>query len=182
MAYIRILIDMTKWRAFSSQRQQQIIGRDKVTGCPLSENTGLKISECPVPNSDDVLDGKPGNINFRSLPSYKNGPLSSSHISKVRKNDKPKIRILRQGYNFVEESSTYPFFRAGLNFVSFQSDPKKIHDILTNPDWMGRVSIGGSKEMQKDLQGVFTAEATTVVFVPQYKHREIFPGSSFLFV
>ena len=161
--------------------QQEIIGRDKVTGCPINEVTRIKEVQCPVYSSDDVLDEKQDNIEYRKTPNYGTDPLKSSHVGRVRKNANLRVRILRQGYNFVEETGTYPFFKTGLNFVSFQNSPKHIHDILTNPEWMGGTSMGGSKEMQKDLHGIFAAEAATVVFVPQFKREEIFQGSSILF-
>jgi deferrochelatase/peroxidase EfeB len=180
MAYIRILIDLLKWRNLNRRVQQEIIGRDQITGCPLSDITGDRNNQCPTSNSDDVLDDKADNLKFRSSPTYYAPPLSLSHVGRTRRNSNQQIKILRQGYNFVEENHTYPFFRAGLNFVSFQNRPQHIHQILTDPTWMGRVSMGGNRNLQTLLDGVFTAEAATVAFVPQFKKREKFPGSSFL--
>jgi hypothetical protein len=52
----------------------------------------------------------------------------------------------------------------GLNFISFQNDPKRLFFILTDPRWMGKTNFDGSPDLLRhDLLSVMSAG---IFFVP----------------
>ncbi len=186
MCFLRILIDLRLWRRISAVVQEQLTGREKVSGCPLLyEKAGAnKVPGCPVPGTDNVLDADKKNEKFlevlpkqAELEDSGNKGFNMSHIARVRGqfiND--TIRIFRQGYNFFEESNTSPYFKTGLNFVSFQNDPSFVHTILTSSQWMGGVTYGGN-ESNNPIQKIMSVEAAGMFFVPPM--TKDFPGSEF---
>ena len=83
---MRIALNLEKWEDTSVSLQEIIIGRDKLSGCPLirvdENNKPIKDSRCPVPGTSEVID--PGNEYFRDHPPYgtmrTNNILQLSHI------------------------------------------------------------------------------------------------------
>jgi deferrochelatase/peroxidase EfeB len=178
MCFMRILVDINLWRSMPPKIQKIIVGRDKITGCPLNTGKSVEpIKECPSSGTQDILNSH--NINFREY-NYTDPQLRSSHVGRVRLSDNTEVRIFRQGYNFFDATNVYPYFSTGLNFVSFQRDPKYIQIILTDKKWMGGVSFGGQKEIQRvyRLNKFMTVESAGMFFVPQFDKGEYFPGHS----
>lgn len=73
MSFIRILINIQKWWKQSRNKQEIMVGRDKVTGCPLiaydkTREKNIVMRGCPVPGTREVTNK--GNESFRNHPPY----------------------------------------------------------------------------------------------------------------
>ena len=143
LAFLRIAINLEKWEDTSVTDQEILVGRDKLTGCPLisvdKNGKPRKDGRCPVPGTSEIID--PGNEYFREHPPYGVGGqdniLQYSHIGRSRPTDqvpiwdKKSYRIFRQGFEFLTSSSEEPGLIAGLNFVSFQNSPERLFRALS---------------------------------------------------
>jgi deferrochelatase/peroxidase EfeB len=185
MAFIRIAVNLTAWRALSRTEQEHIVGRDKLTGAPLvrdGQGKGRPAPGCPVSGTSDVLQG--GNEPFREqrFPEL----LPDSHVQRANNHRRqaPEFRassrIYRQGFEFLEPLDTAPFFRAGLNFVSFQDSPERLHTILTQDRWLGGRNFGGDPKPTRGGSWLLTARAAGMFLVPPVVKDERFPGHSIL--
>jgi deferrochelatase/peroxidase EfeB len=197
MAFIRFEIDLEKWVKQSLSEQELIIGRKKLTGCPITgvDKNGNPISDpnCPMPGTAEVIDE--GNEQFRQHPKLdekdfhrygKDKSLSTSHIYRVHKpnihppSDYRSFRIFRQGYEFLESIEKYPGFQAGLNFVSFQNNPQKVMKILSLPEWLGRSINTAYSKNTSILETFTTAQAAGIYLIPPFNKNELFPGNMLL--
>jgi deferrochelatase/peroxidase EfeB len=151
MCFLRIQVDLESWRKLSRQQQELIVGRDKLSGCPISQinrspNNELEvklISKCPFSGAIP-LDAPPEYID---PPKATDPLLVASHIHRANFNrdsaqQPANNRIYRQGYEFLSPSPDGSL-SLGLNFVSFQRDLKFVKTILELPSWMGGVNFGG---------------------------------------
>lgn len=185
MAFLRIAIDLPAWRSLDGSDQERIVGRDKLTGAPLIDDG--QGSPTPAPgfvteNGADVL--SPENLVFREqrFPD----PLAFSHINRATNHRRqyPELptsaRIFRQGYDFLERLEAPPFFRAGLNFVSFQDTPERLHTILTKQDWFGGSNFGGAPGTVPAGEWLLSVRAAGMFLVPPLDESEPFPGGSIL--
>jgi deferrochelatase/peroxidase EfeB len=200
MAYLRIQINLVEWEKLSTEHQELVVGRDKETGFPLAgvdrqgrpvNQTDPKFGNFTKPTESTYLD-HPDYFNLNSLPKRLRTKidlgastriLSQSHIGRARhidgiNSDKPSSRrIYRQGFDFIEstsEESNMPF-RIGLNFVSFQNDPRRLFFILSDPNWMGHSSFGGESD-KSAVQNLLSVLASGVFYVPPLEKP--FPGVS----
>jgi deferrochelatase/peroxidase EfeB len=188
LAFLRLGIDLRIWRKISRLQQEILVGRDKLSGCPLiaiDDNGNPVISNgCPAPGTLAITD--PGNEQFRETPHAARGALTQSHIVRAHPttgpaDDESSSRVFRQGYEFIEPSDTAPGFRTGLNFVSFQDTPRRLHRILTTPGWLGKTNFGGDPEKPfPGMDQLISVRAAGVYLVPPVKDGEPFPGSSIL--
>ena len=147
LSFLRIQLDMDTWNSLERTEQEMIIGRDKLTGCPLigidKNNKPVKDNRCPVRGTYEVIER--GNEVFREHPSFdkqkylpsrlSDSALRYSHVARANPSDqnrKPRIeeRIFRQGYEFLEPLDHFPGFRVGLNFISYQNNPENLLRIL----------------------------------------------------
>jgi Dyp-type peroxidase family len=148
MAFLRLAIDLAKWRGLSREHQEILVGRDKLTGYPLEKVTRLGQAPVPVPVAGCPMFSNPP-------PQYINPPpppvteslLRTSHIHRANPNrniadSDEDNRIFRQGYEFLE-SVTDGGLRVGLNFVSYQRSLNRLTNILNIPGWLGNVNFGG---------------------------------------
>ncbi|HKG90085.1 MAG TPA: hypothetical protein VKA95_17360, partial [Nitrososphaeraceae archaeon] len=170
LAFLRIEIDLNIWQKIERKYQELIVGRDKLTGCPLVgvDKKGIPIIKegCPTKLGIDADD-----VRHRDHPDFFKEPdvsdkvkaildvnatfkiLNQSHIGRTRHIDgisskeATSRRIFRQGFEFLEplHNPVKPL-RAGLNFVSFQNDPGRLFFILTDPNWMGNANFGGDPD------------------------------------
>ena len=66
LAFIRFVLNIKKWEDTPIERQEKIIGRHKLTGCPLvrldERGRGIKDTRCPVPGTSEIIN--PGNEYF----------------------------------------------------------------------------------------------------------------------
>lgn len=200
LAFLRIEIDLNWWNQLDRRSQELIVGRDRLTGAPI---IGVDKSGQPVvlEGISSAYDVKGFNINFHDHPDYFKEPrvskkmksildfrtssilLTKSHIGRARHIDQidSKIpssrRILRQGYEFLEPINGRfgKNLRAGLNFITFQNDPRRLFFILTNPDWMGNSNFGGDEQLV-GKHSLISVLCSGLFFVPHYE--EPFPGIS----
>ena len=205
MAFIRIYVDLAKWWQVSRDQQEIMVGRDKVSGCPvtgINETTGkiITMKGCPSPGTKEVTDE--GNEIFRNHPKYgfqqlppgvSDETLKFSHVGEMSRftkdhvEQKLKYGIFRQGYEFLERIEAYPGLRAGLNFISFQDDPRRLFNTITNANMQtNNLKTSWTKESHVNparlkINSYFRVAAAGIFFIPPRISDEIFPGSSIFF-
>jgi Dyp-type peroxidase family len=153
LAFLRLQVELRSWRELSRAEQEAIVGRDKLSGCPIEsiahehgELVPRPIAGCPATDEAD----------WRARDAYFNPPESTdplveaSHVHRVNQNRASATtpaahRIFRQGYEYLEDL-TPDGPRLGLNFVSFQNDLRHIRQILGLEGWLGDVNFGGPTE------------------------------------
>lgn len=186
LAYIRLDVDLAAWRAMSRVQQELLVGRDKLSGCPLvSVDAGgrpVPVGGCPAAGTIDV--GDAANTGFREPPATADPVILQSHVQRANHHktdfERPdSLRIYRQGYDFLECADEAPGFRSGLNFVSFQDTPERLLRLLTTEGWLGRTNFGGNPANQLPGMGsLLTVRAAGIYFVPPVSAGEPFPGAS----
>jgi deferrochelatase/peroxidase EfeB len=162
-----------------------------MTGCPLVSEKGPEYFPSCDPHRP-VLDADP-----KLLPddARLSEAINRSHIHRARQfDDAPDFqvddevkaaienrRIFRQGYHFLEPHDSFPGFRVGLNFVSFQSAPGILTHIFGDAGWLGYTNFGGNDDFR-----LVSASAAGFFFVPPRNGapplaaRERFPGERIL--
>jgi len=109
----RISMHIETWDRTSLKEQEDIVGRDKGAGAPLSG--GTEFTEPDFEARGRTADGKPGD------------PLipADAHIKVAHPTVNDGTRILRRGYNFTDGSTGLGRLDAGLFFIAFVRDPVK---------------------------------------------------------
>lgn len=172
LAYLRVVVDLNVWRSVPTTAQELLVGRSKLTGAPLVDihnGTGVHSHGCPVSNTNSVLDA--GNEAFRDPPPVEDPVLRSSHVQRANHHvpnpkDPSSGRIFRQGYEFLETLEAPPYYRVGLNFVSFQDTPQRLHRVLTTDGWLGGVNFGGQNDQSHTSPQVLSVRAAGIFVVP----------------
>ena len=119
MSFLRVEFDINEWVKLKETDQSIIIGRDKITGCPLigvdKNKQPIKDKRCPVKGTFEVIEK--GNEIFRATcsirktsylpPGFSNNLLKKSHIGVANPRDGQAdrtnaYRIYRQGFEFLE--------------------------------------------------------------------------------
>jgi deferrochelatase/peroxidase EfeB len=205
MSFIRIFIDLESWWQKKTSEQELLVGRKKSTGCPIigydKSNNPVNDKNCPVTGTRDVTES--GNARFRDHPPYgfqrlrpgiSDENLKFSHIGamriigKERMWQKEQYSIFRQGFEFLEQTNSYPGIRAGLNFISFQNDPKRLFNTMTK--WNENRSISATNKWNHkitnypktlELNTYFRIWTAGLFLVPPHNENEPFPGSSIFF-
>jgi Dyp-type peroxidase family len=191
LAFIRIAINLEKWEDTDIRNQEILIGRDKLTGCPLirvdESGRPIKDARCPVPGTSEVIER--GNEYFRnySPSNSRSGKdiLDYSHIGRSRSADrvpvldKKSFRIFRQGFEFLVASDERPGFIAGLNFVSFQNTPERLFKILTYHKPIGPKPYRSAPSTNFDQ--FLSVYAAGIFLVPPVVKNELFPGARLFF-
>jgi Dyp-type peroxidase family len=191
LAFMRISVNIEKWEDIEVSEQEILIGREKITGCPLisvdKNGKPAKDRRCPVPGTFEVIER--GNERFREYPAYAIGRhesiLHHSHIARTRPVDrvpiwdKKSLRIYRQGFEFLVPSINYPGFTAGLNFVSFQNAPDRLFRALTYEHALTQKGPGST--ILTNLDQYMCVLAAGLFFVPPKVHDEPFPGAQIFF-
>ena len=206
MGFIRMYIDLQTWWKLKRSEQELMVGRDKLSGCPLigvNKTTGENVvmGGCPIPGTREVTDK--GNERFRDPPRYGFQTLATgtsdellklSHVAemtvvKESRYQKDEYRIFRQGYEFLERINSYPRVRTGLNFISFQDNPKRFFNRITNlhkqknsnasTDWNKEKGDGPPSKL--NFNTFFKVGALGVYFVPAFNSEERFPGASIFY-
>jgi deferrochelatase/peroxidase EfeB len=103
----KIAMHIETWDRGSLREQENIIGRTKAEGAPLS---GGKEFTAP----DFALTGRAGQ------------PLvaADSHLALAHPDHNHGVRMLRRGYNYVDGSNQLGRLSAGLFFIAFVTDPR----------------------------------------------------------
>jgi deferrochelatase/peroxidase EfeB len=102
----RVNMHIETWDRQGLQPQEEVVGRTKATGAPLSGGTELSPLDLSVRGSD--------------------GPLipADSHVAVVSPERNRGARMLRRGYNFVDGSNALGGLDAGLFFIAYVRDPR----------------------------------------------------------
>lgn len=153
MSFLKIHVDLKAWRSLPRHVQELIVGRDKITACPIVDSSsdlvgGFKTpvfqSGCPathtLPNQMDPA--------FQAPPQPSDAIAQAGHIYRSNLNRGSPVqsannRIYRQGYEFLEFDSDKRQLLNGLNFVGFHRTPKFVTDILGQAFWLGDSNFGG---------------------------------------
>jgi deferrochelatase/peroxidase EfeB len=184
---MRIGINLEKWEDTDIRNQELLIGRDKLTGCPLisvdKSGRPVKDARCPIPGTSEVIER--GNEYFRDYSPSKSrigkGILDYSHIAHSRSDDrvplwdKKSFRIFRQGFEFLVTSDEPPGFIAGLNFVSFQNTPERLFRTLTNHKAITPKPF--KSEPSTNFDQFLSVFAAGIFLVPPVVKNELFPGA-----
>lgn len=151
LTFLKIAIDMQGWRLLSREQQEAIVGRDKLSGIPITDTRVVdnkilltKLGGCPFQREIGIGEGWPPEARD---PGPATGVTRTSHIHRSNLTRQPPAteaarRIYRQGYEFVD-SPPSGGVRVGLNFVGFQKDANAVLNVLRNTDWLGDVNFGG---------------------------------------
>jgi Dyp-type peroxidase family len=195
LAFLRITVDIDSWDRLNLYDQEIIIGRDKLTGCPIigvdRDGKPIKAQGCPVSGTFEII--QDGNEYFREHPSYgmqRNLPyhvndsiLKNSHIARSldvnlakQRNTEPG-RIFRQGFQFLESQNEIPGFRVGLNFISFQNNPKNLFSVI---DRKPNLMLDDQKSVPP-LENFLSVHSAGIFIVPPVVTHEKFPGSNMFF-
>jgi len=171
MVFSRIEFNLEKWGNLSKNEQEVLIGRDKITGCPIIgfdkvTKRILKDPRCPIPGTTSVLDH--GNEVFREISPlvfanylFPNGyeQLKDSHIITSRTNT---YKIFRQSFEFFEPSEDKRTFQVGFNFISFQNNVQHFFEIF--------------RHSLNQLSEFISIQNIGVFYVPPIIENENFPG------
>lgn len=152
MSFFRIHVDIDAWRKLSRGFQELIVGRNKLTACPVDDTTqpDEQVEVQPVFQAGCPVSGDlPAEMTetFQEAPQPSDQIAIAAHIfrSNLNRTD-PSLpssnRIYRQGYEFLE-ASTEGGLLHGLNFVGFVRTPKFVNDILDSMGWLGDSNFGG---------------------------------------
>jgi len=144
LAFLRLGIDLSTWRARDRDEQELLVGRDKLSGTAIiatrrgDDGTVVPVAARP----DTALD-----IDRIDPPQTTDPILEASHIHRANQNRaSPSApggwRMFRQGYDFLDSIGPHGP-DAGLNFVSFQRDLSVLQQVLHLPGWLGEVNFGG---------------------------------------
>ncbi|HEY6886025.1 MAG TPA: hypothetical protein VI278_18490 [Nitrososphaeraceae archaeon] len=199
LAFLRIAIDLKTWENIQSEQQELLVGRDKISGRPIIavDKRGNPILDETCPTIDELNGYSPkfhDHPNYFLEPNVKPGLKSTidvnaslkilnlSHIGRTRHieeidcRDPSSNRIFRQGFEFIESTNdpAKPV-RVGLNFVSFQNDPRRLFSLLANPHWLGNSNFGGDGS-NNNMNGLFSVNAAGIFLVPPVEKP--FPGCS----
>ena len=101
---IRMLLD--GWDTLSRNRQEQVIGRRKDTGAPLSGGTEATPFDLDAQNPDGSLAIGPG-----------------AHVRQASAHSNAGATILRKGFSYFDGYRSDGAPDAGLLFMAFQADP-----------------------------------------------------------
>lgn len=183
LAFMRLEVDLRVWRRLKRSEQEVLIGRDKLTGCPLVA-TGDELRQmpgCPIggkgiweTENDPIAEPKPTND-----PHLKQSHIHRANQHRPDPSTVDSSRIFRQGYEFLEWKESAPGFRVGLNFVSFQNTPERLFRILSQPGWLGDVNFAGDpKSPPPGMDRLLQVYGAGVYIVPPRVEREEFPGST----
>ena len=103
----KIRMIMEVWDETSMRTQEEAVGRDKLTGAPLSG--GEEFS--PADFGHTGPGGRP------SIP-------EQSHLAMMHPDHNAGVHMLRRGYNYTDGSDALGRLDAGLFFVAFVRDPR----------------------------------------------------------
>ncbi len=110
----RIKIHVEPWDRTSLREQEQLIGRERAHGAPLSGGTELADLDLELEGRDGPLIGTHAHVRL-AHPSQNNG-----------------TQLLRRGYNFTDGTDGLGRLDAGLFFIAFVRDPGKHYVPMQN--------------------------------------------------
>ncbi|MGH8907147.1 MAG: Dyp-type peroxidase [Egibacteraceae bacterium] len=192
LAFVRVAVDLASWDALTRDQQELLVGRDKLTGCPLravgADGRPVVQPGCPVAGTGEAIEPgvNQGNQAFREPAAVSDPVVRQSHVQRANHHERPvnsrnSLRVYRQGYEFLESLEQAPGLRPGLNFVSFQDTPERLFRMLTQATWLGRTNFGGDPDRQlPGIDRLLTVRAAGVYLAPPVVDGEPFPGATIL--
>ena len=107
LAARRINMRIDTWDRQALRTQEELVGRTKSSGAPLSGGDEFTEIDLDLPGRD--------------------GPVVpvDSHVAVVHPSNNDGVRMLRRGYNFVDGSDPLGALDAGLFFIAFVRDPDR---------------------------------------------------------
>ena len=186
LAFLRLAVDLPAWRALDRRQQELLVGRDKLTGCPLTgvDSDGKPQADPACPVGGTQIFEQPNDAAFAEPPPTEDPVVLASHVQRANHHRGPASdpgsrRIFRQGYEFLEWADGPPGFRAGLNFVSFQDTTDRLIKMLTATSWLGDVNFGGDPDaMPAGMSALLRVFAGGVFLVPPAEADGTLPGAS----
>jgi Dyp-type peroxidase family len=152
MGMLRIAVDLAAWRSLSREHQEILVGRNKLTGCPLEVVRRDRSGELTLSFTQGCPFAEPlssaQQAAFRDPPRPGDPLVQLSHIHRSNHNrgapdTDANNRIFRQGYEFLETlADGKPCL--GLHFVSFQRQLARLTNLLRLSGWLRDVNFGGS--------------------------------------
>lgn len=152
LAFLKLAVDIAAWRRLTRDQQELIVGRQKVTGCPLTSTsvTSGTISGVTEPGcaNDGTMPANPSPEYLDPQRPSSDTVLRVSHIHRTNLNrgadprEPASNRFYRQGFEFLDVLPDGGL-RVGLNFVSFQKDLARLLFVLRSSDWIGTANFGG---------------------------------------
>jgi len=187
LAFLRLAVDLAGWRRLSRADQEIAVGRDKLSGCPITGvgEGGVPLTDAGCPVAGTQIWETPNDTPFAEPPEVTDPRVRASHVQRANHHQRPASdsgtrRIFRQGYEFLEWQESAPGFRAGLNFVSFQDTPGRLLRMLTAGGWLGGVTFGGDEERLPELASLLRVYGAGIYFAPPISAGEAFPGAAAL--
>lgn len=189
MNFMRIAIDLDLWQSLRREQQEVLVGRDKLTGCPITrfevDAAGnlvpRLIEQCPftreVPNNPPLSYLDPGRpAETRALTAH----IFRSNLNRGSASQPANNRIYRQGYEFLEALPVDAGdIRLGLNFVSFQRDTEFVENILTTERWLQDVNFGGrANAAPPDPQAIALMRLMAAAYFAVPPKADPFPGAA----
>jgi deferrochelatase/peroxidase EfeB len=110
----RIKIHVETWDRTSLNEQENLVGRDRAHGAPLSG--GTEFTEL-----DLTIEGTRGPL----IP-------TNAHVRLAHPSQNNGTRLLRRGYNFTDGTDTLGRLDAGLFFIAYVRDPGKHYVPMQN--------------------------------------------------
>ena len=180
LTFMRLAVNLRIWEQTSASLQEKLVGRAKVSGCPLHDISpeGIAIPSvgCPVSGTIEVTEG--GNQAHQEPPDGVPDELRSSHVQRANHHQstparRDSQRFFRQGYEYFEPPIPgRQHLQVGLNFVSFQEHPERLLNTLKRDGWLGGINFGGNPGPE-----LITCYAAGIYFCPAAA-EEAFPGAS----
>ena len=188
MAFMRIEVNIDKWIQLNRTTQELLVGRDKVSGCPLESvinGNPVPVSKCPFSGTTTIVDqdsnGNFINTDFFEPPNISDSVILASHVQRANHHkpvvgDRDSLRIFRQGYEFFEASDQTTKIKVGLNFVSFQDTPERLIRMLTQETWLGNVNFGSFDNNQTPENNILIIWGAGVYLIPPANNLNKIPG------
>ena len=161
ICFIRMPLNMTIWPD-SESSQEKWVGRTLQSGASILAD-GTTFPSHMI-HSEQIIDPAFRKTNFIEAPSA----LKDSHVEVVRDS---KLKIFRQGYEFLEFDEHSGSTNVGLNFISFQNSPATICSLLA------KMKSSFSPNSDKSGTPFATADAAGLFFVPSRPLLEQFLNS-----
>ena len=119
------------WDRVILEEQEDVIGRDKRYGAPLSVDD---------PSDDHEFD----DVDYTARRGGKLAVPADSHVAVVAPEHNKGHRMLRRGYNYTDGNDSLGRLNAGLFFIAYSKDPREgfypILKKMTEKDAMTAVS------------------------------------------
>jgi deferrochelatase/peroxidase EfeB len=108
----KIHMHLEVWDRVRLSEQQEVIGRDKYHGAPLSVSDPQDSDEFARPDF-----AAPGRDGGTAIP-------ADSHVAVVGADNNQGVRMLRRSYNYTDGNDSLGRLDAGMFFVAFVRDPR----------------------------------------------------------